>query len=141
MKTNAACTVTFQFNNIANHHYLLLRRGHGNIVKLLLAIPVVKEEIARFEVALVEKHAELEAAQKDRERAAEEERLRLEEEERLRQEEERKRKEFEKAQRKFRDKMTKYDGQVRAYKKEIAEKEFFSYEFGAEEALKLIASR
>ena len=88
----------------------------------------------------MEKHAELEAAEKERQRAAEEERLRLEEEERKRQEEERKRKEFEKAQRKFRDKIVKYDGQIRAYKKEIGEKEFFSYDFGAEDSLKLIAS-
>ena len=53
--------------------WLAKRRGNGQIVKHLMSLPVIQTEIVRFETALVAKHAELEAAEKERNRAAEEE--------------------------------------------------------------------
>ncbi|GMH47852.1 hypothetical protein TrLO_g3977 [Triparma laevis f. longispina] len=116
------------------------RRGHKAIVDHLLAMPVVQVEIERFETALVEKHAELNAAELQRQAEAEAARLKAEEEERQRQEEERKRKEFEKAQRKFRDEIIKYDGKIRLYKKEVEKKDFIVHATGVDAALVLITT-
>ena len=70
--------------------WLAKRRGHKAIVAHLLAMPVVQDEIKRFEIALVEKHVELAAAETERNAAAEAERIKKEEEEKQRLEEERK---------------------------------------------------